>query len=112
MKKLFIILIVLTFALSNYALAESKTKKERQKEERAKMCELAENRLWIFETSTNNWTAKNLAYGPLEILAGVFTPPLGMLAGGITGAAVPHYFMKKGSEFLLPVTIPCGMATR
>ena len=109
MKNIIIILTALLFASSTYAASKIEKDKERIKEDQAMLCEIAKNRAWIFETSTN-WTAGNLVYGPIEILAGAGTPVIGMLAGFGAGAAIPHFFMKKGSEILLPVTIPCGMA--
>jgi len=109
MKNLLIILTSLLFVSSTYATSKIEKDKEIIIEDQAMLCEIAKNRAWIFETSTN-WTAGNLAYGPIEILAGAGTPVIGALVGFGAGAAIPHFFMKKGSEILLPVTIPCGMA--
>ena len=108
MKNIIIVLTVLIFVTSAYTSPVSQKDKEAIIKDRETLCELAENRAWIFETSTN-WTAVNLAYGPIEILSGVGTPVIGALAGFGAGVAIPHFFMKKGSEILLPFTIPCGM---
>ncbi|RLD12578.1 MAG: hypothetical protein DRI44_00105 [Chlamydiae bacterium] len=102
------IFVALALVASTYASPNTKEKgKKLIVEDCALLCEASENRSWIFETSTN-WAAGNLVYGPIEILAGVGTPVIGMFAGFGAGIAVPHFFMKKGSEILLPATIPCG----
>ena len=107
MKNTIIILAALIFVTSTYASAVSENEKEIISENKAILCEASKNRVWIFETSTN-WTAGNLAYGPLELIAGAGAPVLGTLIGFGVGAVVPSFFMKKGSEILLPATIPCG----
>jgi len=106
MKKLFIVLIMFSFVISNYAFAADNAKKSVAKSQSKQ----TDERPWLFDTSTNNWSFKNIAYGPVEIIAGVFTPVLGTMAGFGMGIVIPHKFMKKGSEFLFPITIPCGMA--
>ena len=107
MKNTIIILATLILTTSIFANSVTQKDKEAIIKDRETLCELAENRAWIFEGSTN-WTAGNLFYGPIEILSGVGTPVIGALAGFGAGAAIPHFFMKKGSEILLPFTIPCG----
>ncbi len=111
MKNTIIILATLIFVTSTYASNVSVKEKEKEIiiENKAILCEASKNRTWIFENSTN-WTAGNLAYGPLELIAGAGAPVLGALVGFGVGAVVPSFFMKKGSEILLPATIPCGTA--
>ncbi len=65
-------------------------------------------RLSVFSVSTN-WTAMHLVYGPVEILAGAATPVLGLFVGAAAGVAVPPFFMRKGCELLIPITVICGM---
>lgn len=111
MKNTIIILATLIFVTSTYASAVSEKEKEKEiiAENKAILCEASKNRAWIFESSTN-WTAGNLAYGPLELIAGAGAPVVGALVGFGVGAVVPSFFMKKGSEILLPATITCGAA--
>ncbi|MCK5851617.1 hypothetical protein KAH27_01195 [bacterium] len=111
MKKTIIILAALIFVTSTYASDISVKEKEEIiiAENKAILCEASKNRTWIFETSTN-WTAGNLAYGPLELIAGAGAPVVGALVGFGVGAVIPSFFMKKGSEILLPATISCGAA--
>ena len=107
MKNIIIVFVTLIFVTSTYASSVKEKEEIIISENKAILCEASKNRTWIFETSTN-WTAGNLAYGPLELIAGAGAPALGALVGLGVGIAVPHFFMKKGSEILLPATIPCG----
>jgi len=109
MKNAIIVFAMLIFVTSTYASSVTEKEKEIICDNRAILQEASKNRTWIFETSTN-WTAGNLAYGPIELIAGVGAPVIGTLVGLGVGAAVPSFFMKKGSEILLPATIPCGAA--
>ena len=111
MKNLIIILVTLIFTTSTYAVSTIEKDKDEETiaQDRATLFEIAENREWIFQSSTN-WSAGNLAYGPVEILSGAGIPVIGMFTGLAVGTATPYFFMKKGSEILLPFTIPCGAA--
>ena len=81
MKNIIIIFSALIFIPSIYASDIDLNEKDKEIliEDRELLCEAAKDRTWIFETSTN-WTAGNLAYGPVEIIAGAGAPVIGLFA--------------------------------
>jgi hypothetical protein len=64
-----------------------------------------------FATTSTAWSAKNLAYGPIEIVSGTLAPLGGLLFGGIIGAAIPLGAMEKNKFLVLPYSTVAGAAT-
>jgi hypothetical protein len=56
------------------------------------------------------WTAANLAYGPIEIGSGAVAPLAGMVAGGVIGFLLPLKGMSEGCAPLVPYTTVGGAA--
>jgi len=64
-----------------------------------------------FATTSTAWSAKNLGYGPIEIVSGVLAPLGGLLLGGVIGAVVPLETMEKNKFLVLPYSTVAGAAT-
>lgn len=64
-----------------------------------------------FATTSTSWSAKNLGYGPLELVSGALAPLGGMLIGAFIGAMIPIENMEKNRYLVVPYSTLAGAAT-
>jgi hypothetical protein len=64
-----------------------------------------------FATTSTSWSAKNLGYGPIELVSGALAPFGGMLIGGFIGAMIPIETMEKNQYLVVPYSTLAGAAT-
>jgi hypothetical protein len=64
-----------------------------------------------FATTSTSWSAKNLGYGPIELVSGALAPLGGMLIGGFIGAMIPIETMEKNQYLVVPYSTLAGAAT-
>ncbi len=59
-------------------------------------------------TTAEDWSGKNMLYGPLEIGAGVIAPVWGLIVGSTYGATMPMSMMREGGAIFAPYTAVSG----